>query len=107
MTVTDSKSYLGYLNELVHQYSNTYHHSINKKPINADYSALTEKIETNSKAPKSKVIFSEGYTENWSREIFIIDSTLKTNPWTYKVKDLNGEKIIGSFYEKELLLSKL
>ena len=32
---------------------------------------------------------------------------LKTNPWTYKIKDLNGETIIGSFCENELLLSKL
>ena len=23
-------------------------------------------------------------------------------PWTYTVSDLNGEKIIGTFYEKEL-----
>ena len=23
-------------------------------------------------------------------------------PWTYAVSDLNGEEIIGSFYEKEL-----
>ena len=44
MTANDSKSYLPYLNKLVDQYNNTYHHSINKKPINADYSALTEKI---------------------------------------------------------------
>ena len=36
------------------------------------------------------------------REIFIIDSVLKTNPWTYKIKDLNGKKIIESLYEKEL-----
>ena len=28
---------------------------------------------------------------------------MKTNPSTYKIKDLNGEKIIRSFYEKELL----
>ena len=40
-------------------------------------------------------------------EIFMIDSVLKTNPWTYESKDLNGEKIIGSFYEKELLRSIL
>ena len=32
---------------------------------------------------------------------------MKTNPWTYKVKDLNRETIIGSFYKKELFLSKL
>ena len=38
----DSKSDLAYLNKLVDQYNNTYHHSIGKKAINADYSALTE-----------------------------------------------------------------
>ena len=39
--------------------------------------------------------------------MFIIDSVLKNNPWTFKIKDLNEEKIRGSFYEKELLLSIL
>ena len=82
------------MNKLVDQYNNTYHHSTNKKPINADCSTLTEKIKTNAKAPKFKVndrvritkyknIFGKVYTENWSREIFVIDSVLKTNPWTY------------------------
>ena len=76
MTANDSKSHLPYLNKLVNQYNNTFHHSIYKKPINADYSALTEKIEMNLKASKFKVngrvritkynnIFSKGYTENW------------------------------------------
>ena len=55
MTANESKSYLNYLNEKVDQYNNTYHHSINKKPIDADYSAFTEKIETNSKATKFKL----------------------------------------------------
>ena len=50
MTANDSKSYLSYLNKLVDQYSNTYHHTVNKRPINDDYSAFTEKIETNLKA---------------------------------------------------------
>ena len=31
MTANDSKSYISYLNKLVDQYNNTYHHSINKK----------------------------------------------------------------------------
>ena len=55
MTASDSKSYLNYLNKLADHYNNTYHFSIGKKPINADYSALTEKIETTPKAPKFKV----------------------------------------------------
>ena len=118
MTANNSKSYFPYLNKLVDQYNNTDHHSIRKKAINANYSASTENIESNFKAPKFKLndrvrttkyknIFSKGYTEKWSREIFIIDSALKTNPWTYKVKDLDREKIIGSFYGKELLRSVL
>ena len=49
----------------------------------------------------------EGYTENWSIEIFAINSMLKPSPWWYKVKDLNGEKTIGSFCEIDLLLKKL
>ena len=98
MTANDSKSYFPYLNKLLDQYNNTYPHYINKKPFNAVYSALTEKVETNPKAPKFKVndrvritkyknIFSKGYSESWSKEIFIINSVLKTNPWTYKTKD--------------------
>ena len=55
MTANDSKSYLSYLSKLVGQYNNTYHHGINKKPINADYSNLTEKTGTNSKAPKVRL----------------------------------------------------
>ena len=30
---------------------------------------------------KYKNIFSKVYTENWLREIFIINSVLKTYPW--------------------------
>ena len=96
LTANDSKSYLAYLNKLVDQYNNTYHHSINKNPINVNYSALTGNIESNPKVPKFKVndrvrttkyrnIFSKAHSENWSREAFIIDSLLKTNLWTYKV----------------------
>ena len=51
MTANDSKSYLSHLNKLVDQSNNTYHHSISKKPINTNYSAVTEKTETNSKSP--------------------------------------------------------
>ena len=42
MTANNSKSYLLYLNILINQYNNNCNHSINKKPINADNSALTE-----------------------------------------------------------------
>ena len=50
-----TKSYLGYLNKLVDEDNNTYHCYIGKRPIHADYSALTEEIESGLKAPKFKV----------------------------------------------------
>ena len=95
MTANDSKSYLSYLNKLIDEYNNSYHRSIGKKPIGINYSALSKKIETNPRAPKFKVggrvritknknIFSKGYTKNSSKEIFVIDSVLKTNPWMHK-----------------------
>ena len=34
-------------------------------------------------------VFSKAYTEKLSREIFGIDFLMKSNPWTYKTKDLN------------------
>ena len=74
ITADDNKSYFPYLNKLADRQNNTYHHSINKKPLNVDYSAFTEKIETNPKAPKFNVndgvritkysnFLSKGYTE--------------------------------------------
>ena len=39
---------------------------------------------------------------NWSEEVFVISKIKNTVPWTYVINDLNGEEIIGIFYEKEL-----
>ena len=77
---------------------------------------LTKNIETNPKAPKFKVndrvritkyknIFSKSYTEYWSKEIFIIDFVLYTNPGIYQIKDLNRKNNMKFEYE-ELLFSK-
>ena len=83
------------MNKLEDKYNDTSHRSIDKKPIDADYSTLTEEIDTVHKAPKFKVggnaritkynnIFSKGYCKKCSREILVIGSVLKSNPWTYK-----------------------
>ena len=49
-------------------------------------------------------IFLVNFTLKIGQEKYLLLIALKTNPWT---KDINGEIIIGSFYEKELLRSKL
>ena len=58
------------------------------------------KVKNNGRITKYKDIFSKGYNSNWSKEIFIMDSVLKTNSSKNKIKNLNGEKRKWSFYEK-------
>ena len=41
-------------------------------------------------ASKYKNIFAKGYTLNWS-EVFIINKIKNTVPWTYVIRDLNGQ----------------
>ena len=46
--------------------------------------------------------FDKGYTPNWTEEVFVISEIQPTDPITYKIKDLNGEEIGGTFYREEL-----
>ena len=59
---------------------------------------------TESESISIRIFLAEVTVKVLSREIFIIDSVSKTNLWNYKIKDLNGEKIIGSFYEKGIVV---
>ena len=80
MTSVSKNVYIDKLDDIVNEYNNTYHRTI------LFY----------------KNIFVKGYTPNWSEEVFIIKEIKNTVPWIYVIIDLNGEEIIGTFYEKEL-----
>ena len=60
------------------------------------------KVGDHVRISRYKNIFAKGYTPNWSEEVFVINKTKNTVPWTYVINDLNGEEIIGTFYDKEL-----
>ena len=60
------------------------------------------KVGDRVRISKFKNIFAKRYAPNWSSEIFIVDKTNDTVPYTYNLKDLNDKEIIGSFYDKEL-----
>ena len=106
--------YINKLDDIVSEYNNTYHRTIKAKPVDVkDNTYIDFKREVNDKDPKFKVsnhvniskyknIFTKGYTPNWSEEVFVIKKVKNTVPWTYVITDLNGEEIIGTFYEKEL-----
>ena len=84
------------------------------KPVDVkDDTYIDFKKEVNDRVPKFKAgdhiricklknIFAKGYKPNWSEEVFVISNIKNTVPWTYVINDLNGEEIIGTFYEKEL-----
>ena len=80
---------------------------------NWDNTYIGFKKDDNDKDPKFKVgdhvrisrykyIFAKGYTPNGSEEIFVVSKIENTVPWTYVIKDLNDEEIIGTFYGKEI-----
>ena len=114
MTSVLKKVYINKLDDIVDEYNNTYHRTIKMKPVDVkDNTYIDFKKEVNDKDPKFKVgdhvriskyknIFTKGYTPNWSEEVFVIKKVKNTVPWTYVINDLNGEEIIGTFYEKEL-----
>ena len=60
------------------------------------------KVGENVRISKYKNIFAKEYVPNQSEEIFIVSKIKNKVPWTYTISDLNGEEIIGSFYENEL-----
>ena len=114
MTSISKNVYIDKLDDTVKEYNNKYHTSIKMKPVDVmDNTYIDFKKEINNKDPKFKVgdhvriskyknIFAKGYMLNWSEEIFLIKKITSTVPWTHVINDLNGEEIIGTFYEKEL-----
>ena len=59
------------------------------------------KVSDHVRISDYKNIFAKKYMPNWSEEFFVISKIKNTVTWTYVINDLNGEEIIGTFYEKE------
>ena len=49
-----------------------------------------------------KRTFEKEATASWSEEIFEVSSILPTRPIVYKLKDLAGEELEGTFYKEQL-----
>ena len=114
MTSISKNVYIDKLDDIVDEYNNTYHATIKMKPNDVkDNTYINISKEISNKDPKLKVgdhvriskyknVFAKGDMPNWSEEVFVIKKVKNTIPLTYVINDLNGEEIIGTFYEKEL-----
>ena len=119
MTATGKNVYYVVLDDVVNEYNNTKHSTIKMKLIDVgddnkrvyidehNEKDSRFKISERVRISKLKNIFAKGYTPNWSKEIFIVDKINDTVPYTYNLKDLNDEEIIGSSYDRVLQKTKL
>jgi transposase InsO family protein len=51
---------------------------------------------------KERAVFDKGYHRNWTEEIFVVSEAVPRDPPVYRVKDLSGEIVEGTFYEAEM-----
>ncbi|GFX72116.1 putative uncharacterized transposon-derived protein F54H12.3 [Trichonephila clavipes] len=117
----NTQKYINVIEKLISSYNHTWHRSIKMEPFNVNidnqgqvwqnlYGDISEtkvkrpvfKINDKVRISKWKGRFDKGYENNWSIEIFIIYKILPRNPFVYMLKDLKGEIIEGTFYEKEI-----
>ena len=121
-TANSTNHSISVLSDLVKEYNNTRHSSIKMTPVKASkkeneldvwrnlYPEHLEIYDINPRfsvgdkvrISKKKKTFEKGYTTRWTEEIFTIVEVKRTQPPTYKIADLNGEEIKGSFYGPEL-----
>ena len=115
--------YFDKIDELLKNYNSSFHRSVQMSPVAASDITNTHQVFANLysdeiykqvKKPKFRIgdkvriskykrkLFGKGFTPNWTEEIFVINQILNTKPVTYRVVDLQGETVTGSFYEPEL-----
>ena len=119
MFINGDGNWVNILNDAVVTYNNNIHSTINMTPVDASNNPdkVKHTFSFRNFKPKLKVgdyvrnadkrnIFSKGYTSKWNRELVKVNEVLKTQPPTYKIEDINGEIIVGKYYEQELLKSE-
>ena len=105
---------------MTYDYNNSYHRSINMTPTEGSlktnsktvYKNLFPKLEAKKSKPKFNIgdrvriskkqrDFHEGYVPNITEENFVVTEIQKTGPITFKLEDLNNEKIIVFFMKRK------
>ena len=122
-TENNNTIFYNILDKLVNNYNNKYHSTIKMSPIEGSKKINEKKIkniynfEKTKKPGRFKIgdrvrlsleknIFEKGYDTNWTQEIFVIYDIKYSNVPYYYLKDLNNEKLDGTFYEQELQKTK-
>ena len=121
-TAKSTSQYINVLDDIVRSYNNTFHSSIQMKPIDVTKNNEKEVWENlyghhslkmaprrskynvgeQVRISKYKKNFDKGYLRNWTREIFTISQRQDSFPEIYFLQDKSGEDIVGGFYKEEI-----
>ena len=94
MTSVSKNVYIDKLDDIVNEYSNTFHRTIKMKSADVKHSTYIDPSkEINNDDPKFEIgdivriskyksIFENVYVPNWSEEVFVIKKVKNTVPWT-------------------------
>ena len=106
--------YIDKLDDIFNKYNDTYHSTIKMKPADVKSNTYVKSgKEMNNKDSKFKIghivtiskyknAFAKDYVPNRSEKVFVIRKVQNIVLWTYVFRDLNGDKTVRTFYEKEL-----
>jgi hypothetical protein len=121
LTYKKTKTFIDVLDKLVYSYNHSFHSAIQCAPCDVNKNNL-EKIkkilygasDQNQlvefafkqgeyvRCVEDKSIFTKGYSQNWSDQVFVIEMLNPSRPPTYKIKSLKGEKLDWLYYKEEL-----
>lgn len=121
ITRTGNKNYLKYLPSIISAYNNRIHSTIGVAPAKVNVwneSAVWDRLYGHSQGKREKNLpltvgdkvrlaiaeeaFRKTYKGTFTEEIFVVDQVIRREPPVYRIKDLKGELIEGTFYANEL-----
>ena len=94
MAAVSKNVYFDVLDDIVNKYNNIVHKTIKMKSIDVTSDSYAEyNKDSNVTKPKFKVgdhvriskyknVFAQRYTQNWSKEVFVVSKIKNTVPWT-------------------------
>lgn len=122
LTYANTYTFIDKLDDFVKAYNNCYHRTIKMTPSSVDERNILEvyenirdsqRVPSKTARPKVKVgdyvritkyknVFEKGYETTFTEEVFRVKTIVPRNPIVYRIDDLAGEEIKGTFYEREI-----
>lgn len=117
--------WISVIDEIVHRYNyEKVHRTIGFTPAQVNNRETEKKLQATvynysviPKKPKFKMndavrvnlyrsLFAKSYQQTFSHEIFFIDGVNRKHPIYYKLRDIFGQSLAGSYYQEELKAAK-